>query len=210
MDLGSVPISWIDPWLSTSHPCPVSFCSWLGSQYRPWAWFTTCLAWGCWWTCTAWAHLTPVFQDSLTFSGLSLGDPPWHFLQTHNWVPKVASFDALGQLLTGIKAVWSSKYHAAVTNKLFPPLIIGQNWQADFFLPWKKEWLSKFDEKWDQSSSVTGISVGFRNYQNLGHSYSWSGRRNRTGNIRNTEGGEFFPGFKQGLLHSPGSKLLSF
>lgn len=26
-----------------------------------------CLAWGCWWICTAWAHLNPVFQDSLTF-----------------------------------------------------------------------------------------------------------------------------------------------
>lgn len=86
--------------------------------------------------------LNPVFQDSLTFLGLSLGDPPWHFLQTHNWVPKVASFDALGQLLTGIKAVWSSKYQAAVINKLFPPLIIARKQdrigKQTFFPPEKR------------------------------------------------------------------------
>lgn len=199
----------MDPWLSPSQPSPVS---WLGSQFRPW--FITCLLWGCWWICTVWAHLNPVFLDSLTFSGLSLGDPSWHFLQTHKWVPKVASFDALGQLLAGIKAIWSSKYQTAVTNKLFSPLIIARKQDGigkqTSFPPWKEEWLSKFDEKWNQRSSLTGIRVGFRNYQSLVHSYSWSGRRNRTGNIWNTEAREFFPGFKQGLLHSPGSKLLSF
>lgn len=72
------------------------------------------------------------------------------------------------------------------------------------FFSWKNERHSKFDEKWDQSRSVTEISVGFRNYQSLVHSYRLSGRRNGTGNILHIEACKFFPRFKQDLFHSLG------
>lgn len=51
---------------------PITFCSWLRSLYRPWAWFITCPVWGCWWTCTAQGYLNSVFQNTLGIWGPSL------------------------------------------------------------------------------------------------------------------------------------------
>lgn len=75
------------------------------------------------------------------------------------------------------KAVWSSKYQAAVANNLFAPLIIDRKDDriGKQIFAWKNERLSKFDKKGDESSSMIQLSVGFRNYQSLVHFYSLSG-----------------------------------
>lgn len=81
------------------------------------------------------------------------------------------------------KAVWSSKYQAAVANNLFAPLIIDRKDDriGKQIFAWKNERLSKFDKKGDESSSVIQISVGFRNYQSLVHFYSLSEKGMRKG-----------------------------
>lgn len=64
-------------------------------------------------------------------------------------------------------AIRSSKYQAAVANNLFAPLIIDRKDDriGKQISAWKTKQFCKFDEKWDESSSVIQISVVFRNYQ---------------------------------------------